>query len=435
VPGVVRVSKPEGVVGRSRRWIVVVGLVVVLLVAGGFTTYYWAKDKLNDQIETYDAFEEIVGNRPYEKQVTLEGGERPLNVLVIGTDTREGQDFVKSSTPGLSDTTILLHVSADRSRGAAVSIPRDLIVDRPQCRDKDDPDVVLPAAQDQMWNAAYALGGVACTVAQFESMTDIYLNHYVVVDFNSVKDVADALDGVPVCMPYEVDDPANQVYLPEGSYDAKGNIAVSYVRARLNVGDGGDLGRLKRQQAFLAAMFKKANSTGTTANPIRLYNFLNAATQSVLTDPDLGTLKNLMGLGETVDRIGLENFAFLTMPVQAYAPDPNRLASAPEARDLWRQILRDEEIDESLLEEATTAAEGEQSSGREKGDDDIPSDEGERPAERDSNQDDGRDADQDAATDDDEQARSTGLTPLRPVSFTTPLTSDEVDPERYGLCG
>jgi LCP family protein required for cell wall assembly len=418
-------------VGRSRRWVWVVGVVVVLLVAGGFTTYYVAKAKLNDQIETYDAFEEVVGHRPYEKQVTLEGGQKPLNVLVIGTDTREGQDFVEQETPGLSDTTILLHLSADRTRGAAVSIPRDLIVDRPECRAKDDPDVVLPPAQDQMWNAAFALGGVACIVDQFEEMTDIYLHHYVVVDFNSVKDVADALDGVPVCVPYEVDDPGSQVYLPEGSYDAKGNIAVSYVRARLNIGDGGDLGRLKRQQAFLAAMFKKANSMGTTANPIRLYNFLNAATQSVVTDPDLGTLKNLMGLGEAVDRIGLDNLQFLTMPVQAYAPDPNRLAPAPEAGQLWRQILRDQPIDEALLEEATTASEGEQSSGRQKDDDDIPTDEEDTPRER--------DRDREAADSDDQgdRARSQGLTLLRPVSFTAPLAGarvDEGDAGRYGLC-
>ena len=64
------------------------------------------------------------------------------------------------------------------------------------------------------WNDAFALGGEACTIAQFEKMTNLRVDHFVVVDFNGFKDMVDALGGVPVCVPQEVNDPIGRIYLP-----------------------------------------------------------------------------------------------------------------------------------------------------------------------------------------------------------------------------
>ena len=326
-----------------------VGLLTLLLVAAGIG--WWAWRDLDSNIETSKDFDKILTERP-ELLVTKDD-HKPRNILILGTDSREGQKAVGGSTPGLSDTTILLHISGDRRRASAISIPRDLIVDRPECRSKDDEDVILPARQNQMWNAAFTLGGPACTIAQFEQMTGVRVTNFLLTRFQAVKDVAGALGGVPICMPYEIDDPPNSIYLPKGSYDAKGDIAVSYVRVRYKIGNEGDLGRLKRQQVFLASMLNKASSLGTLANPKKLYDFLSAATGSVVTDPELGDLGTLIGLQRNLNRIGLNRVSFLTMPVGPYAPDPNRLAPGPDADLLWQDLRTDRRLHWRFLEDAT----------------------------------------------------------------------------------
>jgi LCP family protein required for cell wall assembly len=329
-----------------------VAVLVVLLMSVGVFAYL----KLDSNIKEEDAFEKIVGERP--EVIDVEGDGRPLNVLVIGSDTREGQKMVIGSTPGLSDTTILLHLSADRKRAYAINIPRDLMVDRPECRAKDDPDTILPASSPAMWNAAYTLGGVPCIVSQFEHMTGIRLDHFMLLKFQAVGNMADALGGVPVCVPKRVISTGSNVNLPAGEYEVEGNRAIEYVRNRLDVGNGSDIGRMKRQQQFLAAMVKKAVSLGTLVNPTRAYRFLDAATRSVTTDPDMANLSELGRLGLEVRSIGLDNVTFATMPFTSYAPDPNRLAPGENADELWAQLRRDKPVDPELLEDPTTALEG-----------------------------------------------------------------------------
>ncbi len=92
------------------------------------------------------------------------GNGQPLNILVMGSDTREGAgNEIDGEGGGGSDTTILVHLSADRDRAYAISIPRDSIVDRPEV------GCDAPAESDVMWNAAYTVGGPVCTVAQLQA--------------------------------------------------------------------------------------------------------------------------------------------------------------------------------------------------------------------------------------------------------------------------
>ncbi len=200
--------------------------------------------------------------------------------------------------PGLSDTTILLHVSADRKLAYGVSLPRDAMVERPSCERKDgngtDPGGL------SMFNAAYAVGGPACTIKTVEKLTDIRINHFVVIDFNGFRKMVDALGGVEVCVPKEVNDTTGHIYLPAGTYDVKGQRALDYVRVRHSISENGDIGRMKRQQTFLASMANKAVSAGTLVNPVRLYSFLDAATKSLTTDPGLASIKKLGGLAKSL---------------------------------------------------------------------------------------------------------------------------------------
>src|SRR5688500_11236299 len=146
----------------------------------------------------------------------------------MGDDTRsgEGNDIDTESGGGGSDTTILVHLSADRSRAYAISIPRDSIVDRPESEDSS-------AVSDIIWNQAFSVGGPLCTVAQVEENTDVFVDHFVTVDFNGFGEMVDAVGGVPVCVPEDIEDPKHQIFVPAGDPSLlTGDEALDYVRAR-----------------------------------------------------------------------------------------------------------------------------------------------------------------------------------------------------------
>ena len=218
--------------------------------------------KLEGNITAYDP-PDLGTNQPVKPKV--EGPKEPLNVLVLGSDNRDGTK-IGGETPGLSDTTILLHLSADRKRAYGVSIPRDAMVERPDCRSKDGKSTV-PGGLTQ-FNAAYAVGGPGCTIKTVQELTNIKIDHYVVINFAGFKDMVNAINGVKVCVPKEVNDDVGHIHLPAGTYKVTGEQALDYVRVRHDIGvANGDIGRMKRQQSFIAAMVEKVVSKGTLTNP------------------------------------------------------------------------------------------------------------------------------------------------------------------------
>ncbi len=159
-----------------------------------------------------------------------------------------------------------------------------------------------------------------------------------------------------MCVPQEVNDDIGKIYLPAGSYEVKGQQALSYVRLRHELSENGDIGRMRRQQAFLASMANKAISAGTLVNPVRLYNFLDAATTSLTTDPGLASLQRLGGLAKQLKDIGLDKIQFLSIPFETYEPDPNRLQIAPAAEDIWTKLREDEALNRRQSLGITSAA-------------------------------------------------------------------------------
>ena len=283
----------------------------------------------------------------------------PINVLVMGSDTREGANGkgIGGDTPGLSDTTILLHLSADRKFAYGVSLPRDAMVERPACPRKNG-NGTDPGGMTQ-FNAAYAIGGPACTVKTVEQLTGVRINHFVVVDFVGFRGMVNAINGVTVCVPEAVNDTVGHIQLPAGTYKVTGQQALDYVRVRHDIGaETGDIGRMKRQQTFISAMIKKVVSAGTLANPVRLLKFLNAATNSLTTDPGFANLKQLASLGSSLKNIGLDNVKFITVPWEPWPENTNRVAWKAESSQLWRLIRRDRPLTAEFDTDAVTPGSG-----------------------------------------------------------------------------
>ena len=341
--------KKRHTVGR----VLLVTSVVLALVTGLSTLYLYRH--YNDNLDVIDVVAQLGVDRPEKKKV--EGPKEPLNILVMGSDDRDAPgNNIDNLTGGgkRSDTTILLHLSADRSRAYGISIPRDSLVNRPECLDKElDP---IPGATDAMWNEAFSVGGPACTIHQLEELTGIRVDHFIVVDFAGFRGMVDAIGGVQVCIPQPgIVDPAHGINIPAGTRKLEGFQALNYVRERYVLGNGSDVGRMKRQQAFIAAMAHQVLSADTLANPIRLVKFLEAATKSLQLDEGLGSLAKIAKLGVQFRGIGLDKIQFITVPWQ-YAPDdPNRIRWLPEAKQVWTSIINDKPIAPRFLDDAISA--------------------------------------------------------------------------------
>ncbi|MFE2170734.1 LCP family protein [Streptomyces sp. NPDC059447] len=329
--------------GRRRRLLRWAGLGVVLLVLAGTAGGWWIYNKLDGNItEDTSAAAEL---ERYERDRPAHLATGSQNILLIGSDSRSGKAnarYGQDKGTQRSDTTILLHLPADRKSATAVSIPRDLMTDIPACLQADG---TRTAEQFAQFNWAFQWGGAACTIRTVEKLTGIRVDHHMVIDFGGFKQMVDAIGGVEVCLKRPMDDAEAHLKLPSGRQTLRGEAALGYVRARYSLGNGSDTERMERQQQFLGSLVKKVQSNGVLLNPARLYPLLDAATSSVTTDPGLASLRGLYELVRGVRDIPTDQVKFLTVPRRPYAADPNRdeLVQTDAAR-LFRQLRADEPV-------------------------------------------------------------------------------------------
>lgn len=325
--------------GRPRKpWRRRIAVALVLVVALAGAGAAWATWHLNANITKVDVSAAVGTDRPMQAPQA----RGAVNILLVGSDTREGKGNDRIGQvvedPGQhSDTNLLVHLSKDRTWATVVSIPRDSMTKAP-------PECSPKAPKDQwvtrQWNHNYKIGGIGCLIRTLEGTTGVRVDHYAVVDFRGFQSMVDALDGVDVCTTEAIDDRQSGLRLSAGTHTLKGKQALAYVRTRKSLGDGSDLGRIKRQQAFLSSIAQKATSSQLLFQPTALFGFLDAATKSLTTDPDfgLGTMKDL---AESVRGIGLDNIQFVTVPNETYAPDPNRVQWQASADVIW-EAFRDD---------------------------------------------------------------------------------------------
>ncbi|MFJ8310682.1 MULTISPECIES: LCP family protein [unclassified Streptomyces] len=358
----------------GRHWLrwTALGLSFVVLAAAG--TGWWFYEKLDGNIHTdTSAAHEL---EVYERERPASVVRGAQNLLLIGSDSRAGSNAGYGRDDGgsqRSDTTILLHLAADRRSATAVSLPRDLMVDIPGC---GKPDGTRTKEQFAQFNWAFEFGGAACSIRTVEKLTGVRVDHHMVVDFSGFKDMVDAVDGVEVCLKEPVDDQRAQVKLPAGRQLLHGEQALGFVRSRHGIGDGSDTQRMDRQQQFLGSLVKKVQSNGVLLNPARLYPVLDAATKSITTDPGLNTLRDLYELVRSMRGIAAENVRFLTVPRQPYAYDQNRDELVqPDADRLFKQLREDlpVRVAAAAVEKAKASNKGGAGSGDDKPDDPDPS--------------------------------------------------------------
>jgi len=302
----------------------------------------------------------LAGNLAVEKLAVL--GARPQsansaqNILLLGSQTRDGQigtafggrDKLGSD---ISDTAMLVHLSGDRRSAVVTSIPRDLIVPRPDCVSRTDPHRTIPGSTADMFDLAMNLGGPSCAVATVEHMTNLRVDHFIRVDFNGFRDMVNALGGVDVCVPAPgIHDWRSGLNLPPGHHVVRDQEALAFVRDRHGIGDGGDLGRIRMQQVFMASLAQKIQGAGTLTSPITLYKLADAATSALTVDPGLGSIRKLVGLARELRGLTTNHITFITAPSAPDSLNRNRLLPAqPGFDELFRAMAADRHLGATQL--------------------------------------------------------------------------------------
>jgi LCP family protein required for cell wall assembly len=322
---------------RSRALRIAAGITALVMVSLGLLL--WAAYRsLDANITTIDPTAGLGDVRPAKEN-------QSMDILVIGSDSREGANSaIGGESPGLADTVLVVHLSADNSWAAAVSIPRDSMVEMPDCF---APDGRLVPGAVRQFNSAYSIGGPACVQRTVESLTDLRIDDFVVVDFVGFTAMVDAIGGVPIYIEAPISDPHSKIFFDPGCQVLDGKESLDYVRVRKGVegGDGSDISRIERQQQFLVALIQKVTSAQVLFNPVELYAFLEAATESLTTSPGLGSIRSMASVAIRAREVGLDRIEFTTVPVEAYPPDPNRLQWAqPEADELWERLRTDQPL-------------------------------------------------------------------------------------------
>ena len=281
---------------------------------------------------------------------------RAVNLLILGTDSRAGNNNVDGSqgsedvASARSDTALVMHISADRKRVDAVSIPRDTLVDIPECKTLDGEKT--ESSEDTPFNSAFAKGagdsddkkavasGATCTWKTVETLTHVRIDDFVVVDFAGLSKVVDSLGGVHVQVDEAIDDTEYTGFkLDEGCQKLDGQNALQYARVRHGVSDGSDLSRIARQQNLMRAMASKALSS----NLLTQSGFLTSTLETLTTSEHIGQIGNLSGLAYSIQGVGVDKINFVTMPNQP-ADNPNQVVPAEGAKKVWKALEDDKPI-------------------------------------------------------------------------------------------
>ncbi|WNE96994.1 LCP family protein [Streptomyces luomodiensis] len=265
---------------RPKNWKrrITIGLVtlIVLLLAVGIGTYFWADSKLRREVDLNK-----VEDRP--------DGGKGTNYLIVGSDSREGmsddekkQLHTGSADGRRTDSIIILHVGDNGN--TMVSLPRDSWVTIPPFT---GPDTGKRYGQSQnKLNASFSMAGPELLVRTIEYNTGLHIDHYAEIGFGGFAKIVDSVGGVEIDVPQDMKEKHAGTDLKKGKQTLNGQEALAFVRQRYGLA-GGDLDRTRNQQKFLSALADKAATPSTVLNPFKLYPTMGAGLDSLIVDKDM----------------------------------------------------------------------------------------------------------------------------------------------------
>ncbi|MFI5986635.1 LCP family protein [Streptomyces sp. NPDC051555] len=339
--------------GRRRvlRWTASVLAFVILGTAGAGYLYY---RYMNGSIKT-DILN--LGDSRLKGSKPNAFGQTPLNILLIGSDARNDKENqalggAKDTFDGppLADVQMLLHLSADRSNMSVVSMPRDTLIKMPKCTDTDGK--VYQASKGLVQtNESLGRGGPGCTVAAWQELTGIPIDHFMLIDFKGVVAMADAIGGVPVCVQQNVisrnsEGKGSGLKLPKGQNVIQGEQALQWLRTRYGFEDGTDIGRTHAQHMYMNSMAREFRKNAKLTNPVKLNSLAQAAIKAMVVDTGLNKIDKLFDLSMELKKVPTGRITMTTMPWVYSTREEGRVEPKPvEAEELFKMVREDVALD------------------------------------------------------------------------------------------
>ena len=272
----------------------------------------------------------------------IDGG---FNVLVVGSDTREGQgegfEFVDTE---LNDVNLLVHVAENHDHAVVVSFPRDLLLDVPACVQPDGSES-KPREMAPL-NTTMSIGGLPCVVSTLEQATGLDIGYAGLMTFAGVAQLSTAVGGVEICVDAPLVDPWSGINLPEaGFHTLEGYEALAFLRTRKGVGDGSDLSRISSQQVYMSALVRTLQADGVLNDVGKLYGLAQVAANTMVLSTSLGSLDVMVAMARALRGIPNDNIVFIQYPVLDADPElfPGRVIPHPElAQNVAERLQSDE---------------------------------------------------------------------------------------------
>lgn len=334
--------------GKGRKVLRWTALSLAVLIVGAAGAGYWYYEHLNGNLRKAPR---SLGGSGLKKPDPNAFGQSPLNILLLGSDGRNSKENIKlggarqdADRKPLADVQMLLHVSADRSNMSVISIPRDTRVTIPRCTDPKTREV-YPQTTASI-NESLQHGGPGCTLATWQELTGVYIDHFMMVDFSGVVSMADAIGGVPVCVDKNVyshdrKGHGSGLRLTKGTHPVKGVQALQWLRTRYGFEDNTDIGRAKAQHMYMNSMVRQLKKDAKLTNPGELRDLAEAATNALTVDDGLDTVKKLYDLGGDLSRVPTKRITMVTMPWQ-YGPNEAYVMPKPGDAEATFAMLRND---------------------------------------------------------------------------------------------
>ncbi|NEG69315.1 LCP family protein [Bifidobacterium choloepi] len=329
-------------------------VIAVLAFAGTAAAAVWIN--LDSAVKSTKVDYVSQGDGDSEEVVDPNAGET-ISFVIIGQDTRDGAsgsitgDADENSDLHSADTTMVAQISADRSYINLVSIPRDSIVSVPSCQTTNG---TVPAQYNVMFNSifarAYSVGGnlasaATCTVEAVNSLTGMDIKNFIVVDFAGLSSMVDALGGVDICLPTDIEDSNTNLDLKAGLNHMDGVTATQYARMRHGTNtDGTDIMRTTRQQYLIKTILREAISKNLFTQSAQLYQLALAAIKSLNISSGLADTSTLVGLAMSLVNLDTSHIYTQTVPVTTWSQDANRVVWADSADEVWEKMVKGEPL-------------------------------------------------------------------------------------------
>lgn len=253
----------------------------------------------------------------------------PFYVLLMGVDGSSEREASAeyAGDQFRSDSIILARIDPQDKQVTLVSIHRDTLVDMGEY------------GQNKI-NAAHAIGGPALAVETVSKFAGVDISHYAEINFDGFREIVDALGGVDVNVPLEIDDDQAGGHLDAGPQTLDGDQALILCRSRHAYDDfgDGDSYRAANQRLVLSAIAKKLLSSDVAT----MANTISALSGYVTTDLEI---TDIIGIAQTMQGLDPDNDIYSAMEptTSEYINDVWYEITDVEA---WKEMMR--RVDQGL---------------------------------------------------------------------------------------